>query len=163
MAIEPTVAIDAKATSCTLLGRFENIDATIEAFGFENEEAEGDTLLVLHGLDPYKSYTKTFFVTTKEGGKVSKTVTFTTEVLSLKTLVPKVISAGNVIVSAETNIDDEEMNVGFEWRRTDWTDEFASKTGGAALYEGVMEGYIRSLYTEKLWKYRPYYISNSGV
>ena len=25
-----------------------------------------------------------------------------------------------------------------------------------------MEGYIRNLYTEKLWKYRPYYESNSG-
>ena len=26
-----------------------------------------------------------------------------------------------------------------------------------------MEGYIRNLYTEKLWKYRPYYISTSGT
>ena len=162
VAIEPEVAIEARPTGCTLTGSFVNIDATIEEFGFENADAEGDTLLVLHGLDPYKSYSKTFYVTTKEGGKVSKTVTFTTEPLSITTLAPKVISAGNVIVSADTNIDDEETNVGFEWRRTDWTDEFASKTGGAALFEGTMEGYIRSLYVEKLWKYRAYYLSNSG-
>ena len=76
---------------------------------------------------------------------------------------PKVISAGNVIVSAASNLDDTEENVGFEWRRTDWTDDFASNTGRAYLYEGTMEGYIRSLYTEKLWKYRPYYESNSGT
>ena len=82
--------------------------------------------------------------------------------ISLTTLQPKVISSGNVIVAAESNLDDEETNVGFEWRRTDWTDDFSSNTGGAFLYEGNMEGYIRNLNTEKLWKYRPYYESNSG-
>ena len=80
----------------------------------------------------------------------------------MSTQQPKVINVGNVIVSAESNLDDEETNVGFEWRRTDWTDEFASNTGTAYLYEGKMEGYIRNLYTEKLWKYRPYYESDSG-
>jgi hypothetical protein len=75
---------------------------------------------------------------------------------------PKVINVGNVIVAAESNLDDEETNVGFEWRRTDWTDEFESNSGTAYLYEGKMEGYIRNLYTEKLWKYRPYYESDSG-
>jgi hypothetical protein len=73
-----------------------------------------------------------------------------------------VISAGDVIVAAESNLDDEETNVGFEWRRTDWTSEFPSNSGTAYLYNGVMEGYIRNLNTEKLWKYRPYYTSNAG-
>lgn len=85
-----------------------------------------------------------------------------TEAINLTTLQPKVISAGNVIVGAESNLDDEETKVGFEWRRTDWTDEFASNIGGAYLYGGKVEGYIRNMYTEKLWKYRPYYESNSG-
>ena len=53
--------------------------------------------------------------------------------------------------------------MGFEWRRTDWTDDFASNTGRAYLYEGTMEGYIRNLYTGAFWKYRPYYLSNSGT
>lgn len=75
---------------------------------------------------------------------------------------PKVISPGNVIVSAQSNLDDEEENVGFEWRRTDWTDDFASNTGQAYLYEGQMEGYIRNLHSEKLWKVRPYYESALG-
>ena len=85
-----------------------------------------------------------------------------TDALTLTTEQPKVISVGNVIVSAQSNIDDAEENVGFEWRRTDWTDEFASNSGKAYLYEGEMEGYIRNLYTEKLWKYRPYYTSAAG-
>ena len=31
------------------------------------------------------------------------------------------------------------------------------------MYEGMMEGYIRNLNTNFLWKYRPYYLSNSGT
>ncbi len=95
------------------------------------------------------------FQLSKNGVKTSE--------LQMTTQQPKVISAGNVIVAAETNLDDEETNVGFEWRRTDWTDDFTSNTGAAYLYEGTMEGYIRNLYTEKLWKYRPYYESASGT
>ena len=86
-----------------------------------------------------------------------------TDPLSLSTLGPKVVSLGNVIVAAEANVDDEEENVGFEWRRTDWTDDFASNTGIAYLYEGTMEGYIRNLNTDKLWKYRPFYLADSGT
>ena len=39
---------------------------------------------------------------------------------------------------------DEETNVGFEWRREDWTEIVPSNTGGAYLYDGVIEGYIRN-------------------
>ena len=65
-------------------------------------------------------------------------------------------------MAAETNIDDEETNVGFEWRRKDWDDDFDSKNGVAYLYEGTMEGYIRSINSNFLWKFRPYYKSNAG-
>lgn len=87
----------------------------------------------------------------------------TTENLTLETLQPKVISEGNVIVAAKSNLDDEEEKVGFEWRRNDWTDDFDSKTGGAYLYDGQMEGYIRSLNANYLWKFRPYYEANDGT
>ena len=81
----------------------------------------------------------------------------------LKAQIPKVVFEGNVIVAAETNVDSTEENLGFEWRRTDWTDDFPSNTGIAYLYEGTMEGYIRNLNTDKLWKFRPYYLSDSGT
>ncbi len=86
-----------------------------------------------------------------------------TEILTLTPQQPKVVSLGNVIVSAEANVDDEEKNVGFEWRRTDWTDSFQSNTGTANMVEGTMEGFIRNLNTEKLWKYRPYYLADNGT
>ena len=104
----------------------------------------------------------TYSITTKDGGVSTTDIEIATLPLALTTQKPKVINVGNVIVAAETNIDDEETNVGFEWRRTDWTDDFESNTGTAYLYEGTMEGYIRNLYAEKLWKYRPYYVSASG-
>lgn len=87
---------------------------------------------------------------------------YKTDALILTTLSPKVTKQGEAIVAAESNLDDEETNVGFEWRRTDWPDDFASNTGTAYLYEGIMEGYIRNLNTDKLWRYRPYFLSASG-
>ena len=118
--------------------------------------SDGNTCFI-SGLNPNTTYTIKYSTNYES---ISKTVY--TAPLSLKTSQPKVISAGNVIVAAETNLDNEETNVGFEWRRTDWTDDFTSNSGTAYLYNGVMEGYIRNLNTEKLWKYRPYYTSNAG-
>ena len=113
-------------------------------------------------LEPGKFYLLDYYMDIKDGERLIQNITVPTRNLSINTLQPKVISPGNVIVAAETNLDDEEENVGFEWRRTDWTDDFSSNSGVAYLYEGVMEGYIRNLYTEKLWKFRPYYESATG-
>ena len=119
--------------------------------------------VTIKGLEPNRYYDGIASLSiTCEDVTYVKTYSFKTERLTLTTQQPKVISVGNVIVSANSNLDDEETNVGFEWRRTDWTSEFESNTGTAYLYEGTMEGYIRNLYTEKLWKYRPFYESNSG-
>ena len=125
--------------------------------------------LNVKGLNPNTSYAVKYLVTISygENNRYSReyevTKNIKTAPLSLSTLGPKVVSLGNVIVAAEANVDDEEENVGFEWRRTDWTDDFASNTGIAYLYEGTMEGYIRNLNTDKLWKYRPFYLADSGT
>ena len=153
-------ASDVTTTTVQLTGSYDVIDATVLEYGFNNYPNE--TEVHLTGLDPGTEYRSTFYVNTKEGGKVTKEVSFTTNPLILKTLQPRVISSGNVIVAAESNIDDGETNVGFEWRRTDWTSDFESNKGGAYLFDGMMEGYIRNLNADKLWKYRPYYTSNSG-
>ena len=92
--------------------------------------------------------------------KITRTITLGQP--NLKTLQPKVVSIGNVVVAAESNIGDDEEKVGFEWRRTDWTDVFQSNSGTAYLYEGKMEGYIRNLNANAFWKYRPFFESTSG-
>ena len=95
--------------------------------------------------------------TFSSNGKIS------TKSLTLTLSPPKVFSLGNAIVEATSNLDDDEENVGFEWRRMDWSDEMMSNRGVAYLYEGIMEGNIRNLNTEQYWKVRPYYMANDGT
>lgn len=125
-------------------------------------------IIHLTGLDPSSSQKIEYIITVKYGENLDQTFsytgsrTITTKALQMATQQPKVTSLGNAIVAADTNLEDEEQNVGFEWRRTDWGSDFASNTGKAPLYEGRLEGYIRNLNTNYLWKYRPYFLSNSG-
>ncbi len=151
------------ASSFGVVGGYTEGDATItdEVIKVNGKVYEGNKAFVT-GLDPNKSYTVTYSL--KANGKeFTATKSISTNALVMTTSEPKVVSVGNVIVAAESNISDEETNVGFEWRRTDWTDDFKSNTGGAYMYNGQMEGYIRNLNAEKLWKYRPYYLSDSGI
>ena len=166
--INPTVTSKvATASSLTVQGSYLEGDARVvsTSLAMNNIEMEG-VEGTMHGLKPNTSYNCKYTVVVEDdSGNTYPYVgsyNIMTAYLTMTTQQPKVISMGNVIVSAESNLDDEETNVGFEWRRTDWTDEFTSNTGTAYLYEGKMEGYIRNLYTEKLWKYRPYYESDSG-
>ena len=133
-----------------------------EKLSFNNEEVEGISVL---GLEPDTEVSVKYSVNLQYGNKkitYEKAEKAKTEELILTTQQPRVISDGSVIVAATSNLDDEETNVGFEWRRNDWTDDFDSKTGGAYLYGGTMEGYIRSINSNYLWKFRPFYTSNTG-
>ena len=170
--ISPTFNETATSSSVRAIGSFINGDANVTSqsisiykgyntTGNKIETIDGNKVSMT-GLDPNSPYTFEYSIVANNKKYTTKK-SVQTSGLSLTTSQPKVVSLGNVIVAAETNLDNEETNVGFEWRRTDWTDDFASNTGGAYLYEGTMEGYIRNLYTEKLWKYRPYYLSNSGT
>ncbi|MBR5052889.1 MAG: InlB B-repeat-containing protein [Bacteroidaceae bacterium] len=162
----PEIAlVNATASSLTLsyMNEYKELSETVTALGSPIEKGENGYEIVLKGLEPNSLYEELASVTlTFEDASYTKSFSFRTEPLTLTTQQPKVITVGNVVVAATSNLDDEETNVGFEWRRTDWTDEFASNSGAAYLYEGTMEGYIRNLYTEKLWKFRPFYQSNSG-
>ena len=131
-----------------------------------NDKQEGNHIFV-SGLNPGRGYTVNYTIEVDYGGE--KTATYTgsnyiyTQGLQFSTAAPKVVSAGNVIVSATANLDDDETNVGFEWRCTDWTDEFPSNTGTAYYFDGTIEGYIKNMNTDKLWKFRPYYLSDTGT
>ena len=171
--ISPTVnVITTTASSATLTYSYIEGDAVVtsQKLTFDGKDVETNSLHVT-GLEPNRSYTAKYSITVAGYGEFgySSSYTYTgqatikTESLTLTTQQPKVVSLGNVIVSAESNIDDEEKNVGFEWRRTDWTDDFSSNTGTANMFEGTMEGYIRNLNTEKLWKFRPYYLADNGT
>lgn len=167
------------ASSIRLRASYTKGDANItairlNAFNSNFNTKVTDSVLTIVGLDPQTWVRMYMEIDITNALNIKRTYTVgsrwldgtgintTLDNLTFNTLQPKVASPGNVVVAAESNIDDEETNVGFEWRRTDWTDDFTSNSGGAYLYEGTMEGYIRNLNTEKLWKYRPYYESNNG-
>lgn len=163
--IEPfKLVAEATASSVRLNQFIDVIGAKKLSENLYIDGTETNSLTFL-GLDPETEVGAKLAVAFQYGDKVltfEKKETAKTATLELTTKQPKVINEGNVIVSAQSNLDDEEANVGFEWRRNDWTDDFDSKSGVAYLYEGTMEGYIRSLNSNYLWKFRPYYTSNAG-
>ena len=172
MPIYISIQSSSTASSIHLKGECLKGDANVEeTMQVKDMRTEKATVYVgpyvdLTGLQPEETYEIMYLAkaVSEDGMEKTDTVSsiLTTKSLFLQTLQPRVFSSGNVIVAAESNLDDEEVNVGFEWRRTDWDDQFDSRTGGAYLYEGTMEGYIRNLNAEKLWKFRPYYKSEAG-
>ena len=152
----------AAATTLEINASYDVGDATLTSASFDAENQVSK--IEASGLEPNRTYSYTYYVTTEEGGTVNYTARFSTEPLELKTTQAKVVSVGNLLVSVESNIkEDEDVNVGFEWRRYDWPDEIASNTGAAFIYEGKIEGSIRNLNADKFWKIRPYFISKSGT
>ncbi|MDY6438645.1 MAG: leucine-rich repeat domain-containing protein [Prevotella sp.] len=168
--LNPVVKGAASASSISATSSYSAGDAKIvkHELSCNGKKVEG-TNTSFCGLKPNTSYKVRYTITAAYGENNEKTATYTTESeiktseLTMTTEQPKVVSVGNVIVSAKANVDDAETNVGFEWRRTDWTDDFKSNTGTAYMYEGTMEGYIRNLNAEKLWKFRPYYLADDGT
>ena len=161
---------NSSASSLTLKGSYTKGDAEVSKMTITvNKISKDGDSITITGLNPNTTYRATYTITVKYGDNLENTYDYTstsdirTDALTLTTQQPKVVSLGNVIVAAEANIDDEEKNVGFEWRRTDWTDSFQSNTGTANMVEGTMEGYIHNLNTEKLWKFRPYYLADNGT
>ncbi|MBO4593765.1 MAG: InlB B-repeat-containing protein [Bacteroidaceae bacterium] len=158
-----TVNFDCAATATTLeiSANYDVGDATLVSASFDSED-EVDKLTLL-GLDPEMAYKYTYYLTTEEGGTATYKGEFSTKSLELKISQTKVVSIGNVVVVATSNITEEEdVNVGFEWRRYDWPDEINSNSGAAYIYEGNIEGSIKSLNADKFWKIRPYFQSQSG-
>ena len=146
------------ATSCNLKGSYKNYDATILKSGFKETNSD---VLKITGLDPNTSYSRTYYVKTKEGGTVSKTITFKTKELKLETLQPKGVTNTCSIVSANSNIDDDELTAGFQWRKYDAPSSLKSNKGYATVYDGTLEGYIKNLQSTSYYKVRAFYKSQT--
>lgn len=154
----PTLNVKLSATSGIV-----RVDNKYPEYNYYYSDNAMDTMLIVSNMDPGTTFNVKVSVY-KDTLRYDIDSTLTTEALVLETQVPKVINIGNVIVQAKTNIDDSEKKVGFQWRRTDWTDDFKSNESDKAyLFEGTMEGYIRNLNSNYMWKYRPFYESSTGT
>ena len=169
--INPQVDILKKTpTSLHLQGKYTHGDAVFkdQRISFSYNEAENSNIIVKDKLNPNTNYRVKYEVDVLWGENNENTATYkweddiSTDWVWFDVLEPKVVSVGNVIVASNVNIDDDDAVVGFEWRRMDWPDEISSSTGGAVLYEGTMEGIIRNMNTNYLWKVRPYFKSFDG-
>ena len=157
------VAQTASSLTLSYKNDYPEFTETVIVSGSPITKGKNGYEVALKGLEPDYLYEGLASLTlTLDEASYTKSFSFRTEPLTLVTQQPKIVSLGNVVVAANSNLDDGEKNVGFEWRRTDWTEDFASNFGTAYLYKGTMEGYIRNLNIDKLWKYRPYYESNAG-
>ena len=66
------------------------------------------------------------------------------------------------LICATTNIDDEEANTGFEWRRYDAPDLVPSSKANCPVVDGIMTGALRNLSASTYYKFRPFYKAESG-
>ena len=149
------------ATTFSCKTSYTQQDVEIRRTSFKNYESNGKELS-LSGLEPGQSYTITYTVESNAGNE-SATYTFTTPAINFTNQNPKVVKLGEAIVCAETNIVNEEENVGFEWRKVDAPSTVPSKQGTAVIYNGTMEGYIKNMQTTGIYyNVRPYYKSAAG-
>lgn len=157
-------------TTFGIVGTYEEGDANVIGERIEsNDTIVKSNEASITGLNPLSTYKVKYVATVSYGeeedsleAEYADSLWITTGQLVLKTLAPKVIAKGEVIVAAESNITNDEENVGFEWRRTDAPATVASKSGAAYLYEGTMEGLLHNLTSSNYWNYRPYYEAKSG-
>lgn len=90
-------------------------------------------------------------------------VSFKTPDLKLTTLTPKIPTEKNAIAAASTNLSDRESNAGFQWRKYDAPSTLASNEGYAAIYDGMMEGYIHNLQLDKYYNVRAFFKDANGT
>lgn len=138
---------DAKVTSCELYIKGEKQSITND--------------ILLTGLRPGESISISFKVY-PTGETATETAT-ASPAISFETLEPKTVSNTTAVVAATTNISDEELGAGFEWRKVDAPDVVSSRRGSGRIYDGVLEGRIQGLASDSYYKVRPFYKSNSGT
>ncbi len=153
-------------TTSIITGSYVNGDAHVSETGFTGtllgkDGVKGDRLN-LSGLEPGTEYTVSYYVKTEEGSNETTNYTFTTPALELTTLQPKSVSNTCAIIAAETNIADEETNVGFQWKKYDAPSTLKPSEGYAAIYSGMMEGRVKNLQPTSYYNVRAFYKSASG-
>lgn len=153
-------------TTNIITGSYVNGDAHVSETGFtgaciDKDGIKGDRLN-LSGLEPGTEYTVNYYVKTEEGSEETTSYTFTTPALELTTLQPKSVSNTCAIIAAETNIADEETNVGFQWKKYDAPSTLKPSEGYAAIYSGMMEGRVKNLQPTSYYNVRAFYKSASG-
>lgn len=114
------------------------------------------------GLSPRSSYDITLTVPVKNQSARQQKKTFQLPELVLTTLPARATSKDCAIICAETNMSEDEIGGGFEWRRYDAPDMVPSNSVACPVANGHMEGRLNGLSSGSYYKYRPFYEDASG-
>lgn len=173
LGVNPSISTKAASpTMVTYTARFTPGDAHVKEVIVNGETVDpsqitqdGDRYVVTMyetGLIPKSWYKKTITVKTEEGSTETAEATITTPALELTTLQPKCVSSSCAIVAATTNIAEEEMNVGFQWKKYDAPESLAPSEAYAAIYDGQLEGYLKNLQSTSYYNVRAFYKAKTG-
>lgn len=127
----------------------------------------GSTLHVT-GCEPESYVNAEYAVMVKNGSETkwyyySPSKSMQLPALTLETVTEAKATSNTVaLICATTNIDDEETNTGFEWRRYDAPDLVPSSKANCPVVDGVMTGALRNLSSSTYYKFRPFYKAESG-
>ena len=127
----------------------------------------GSTLHVT-GCEPESYVNAGYAVMVKNGSETklyyySPSKSMQLPALTLETVAEAKATSNTVaLICATTNIDDEEANTGFEWRRYDAPDLVPSSKANSPVVDGVMTGALRNLSASTYYKFRPFYKAESG-
>lgn len=116
----------------------------------------------VNGLSPNTSYTvKYVFKNSMES--VTNSTTVKTAELEMETQAAQAMNTTTALLAAKTNLDDEEVNVGFEWRRNGAPSTMPSSKVYCAQVDGELMGALTNLNPEVYYDYRPFYTANDGT
>lgn len=114
------------------------------------------------GLTNNRTYEAVYKVQTTCGVIESQKITVKTPAIKFVTLQPQGVSSTSSIVAAETNISEEETNVGFQWKKTDAPSGLSPREGYATITDGRLEGFIKNLQSTSYYNVRPFYKTEQG-
>lgn len=160
-------------TSYTMTGSrnmtYHDAEVVDEGWTLDRETItqHGSTLHVT-GCEPESYVNAGYAVMVKNGSETklyyySPNKSMQLPALTLETVAEAKATSNTVaLICATTNIDDEEANTGFEWRRYDAPDLVPSSKANCPVVDGVMTGALRNLSASTYYKFRPFYKAESG-
>ncbi len=147
--------------SFTATGSYTEGDAVVTETGFTGYMSDGVTLY-LTDLEPKTNYTVQYYVTAS-GRKITTSETFTTLAVEFTTLPAKATSNTVALLGATTNLSDDAVGAGFEWRRYDAPSLVPSTFSECPVIDGELTGTLNGLSASTYYMFRPYYTSQGGT
>ncbi|MDE7135898.1 MAG: leucine-rich repeat domain-containing protein, partial [Muribaculaceae bacterium] len=146
------------ASSVEITPKF-TIDCDVKEYWNDNKKLKGTRTEI--GLDPQTNYSYTYCVDTDKWYKAGN-LSATTQQLTMSTLPGVALNSSTALLCSEVNLHEDEVNVGFEWRRYDAPETLPSSKVACAIVDGKLTGALSGLNPTAYYNYRPYYTSNSG-